>query len=141
MMGGVGFGGFGMGALPSVDFTSPQGTISSFATLLATGDMEQIAVCFSPGAADLDDLRRILQSPRDAGDLMMKQVFESVGGPIQLIEMVEQGGGYGVKWLFTVTKPFFIGEKGQGQAFEPGDKFEMDAMLVQVNGQWLIAGI
>jgi len=141
MMGGVGFGGFGMGALPSIDFTSPQGTISSFATLLATGDMEQIAACFAPGAADLADLTRILLAPQNAGELMMKQVFESVGGPVQVVEMVEEANGLGVKWLFTVTKPFFIGEKGQGQAFEPGDKFEMDATLVQVNGQWLIAGI
>lgn len=130
----------GAGAM-SRGFSNPQAAILSFAALLAGGDMEQIAACFAPGAADLDDLRRILQSPRDADDLMMKQVFESVGGPIQLIEMVEDAGGLGVKWLFTVTKPFVIGEAGQGQAFEPGDKFEMDATLVYVNGQWLIAGI
>ena len=141
MMGGMGGGMMGGMGGSAIDFTSPQATVSSFTSLLATGDMTQIAACFAPGAADLDDLTRILADPQSQGDLMMKQVFESVGQPIEVTETTEHPNGLGVKWLFTVTRPFVIGDGTRGQAFEPGDKFEMDATLVQVDGKWLIAEI
>jgi hypothetical protein len=42
-----------------------------------------------------------------------------------------------VKWTWTVVKPFAI----EGRNYQLGDKVEMDATVVEVEGKWLIKGI
>ncbi len=37
---------------------------------------------------------------------MMKQILESVGPPVEVVETIEQANGLGIRWLFTVTEPF-----------------------------------
>ncbi|MBN1817662.1 MAG: sigma-70 family RNA polymerase sigma factor [Sedimentisphaerales bacterium] len=139
MMGGFG-GGMGMGAV-AMDFSSPDKAISSFMMILSMGNMGAAADCFVEGADDLGDLQRIMTNPQGPGDLQMKQVFESIGPPIEVIEQVANERGVSARWLSTVNRQFSIAEGGHVMTWMPGDKFELDATLVQVDGQWKIAGI
>jgi len=132
-----GFGGMGMGGMFVPDFSAPDRTVSSFMQVVGGGDMSAIAGCFVEGAEDLNDLRRILTDPQDADEVQMKQVFESLGPPVEIVETAEEAAGLGVKWLSTVTREFSVG----GTVFREGDKFELDAKLVDIDGQWKIAGM
>ena len=73
----------------------------------------------------------------------MKYATESLGEPIEIVESVESvegvkgAEGIAVKWLSTVTREFSI----EGMVFRPGDKFPLDATLVEIDGQWKIAGM
>ena len=71
----------------------------------------------------------------------MKQALESIVPPVEVIRSEEGANGLDVSWLFTVQKAFTIREGGSEMTWEPGDEFEMDARVVQVDDKWLIAGI
>ncbi|MBN1124622.1 MAG: sigma-70 family RNA polymerase sigma factor [Sedimentisphaerales bacterium] len=135
-----GFGGMMMGGITK-DFSSPDKTISTFMTILLTGNIEAVADCFIEGADDLGDLRRIMTNPQNPGDLQMKQVFQSIGPPVEVIEQNTDEHGLYVRWLSTVIRQFSISEGGHEMTWMPGDKFELDASLVQVDGQWKFTGI
>ena len=123
-----------------IDLSSPEATVKSFAKLLAAGDLDQMGECFTEGAEDLQDLREIMESdhPRFEG---MKQCLQSIGPPIEVTEIVEEGDGLAVTWKFTVNEAFTIREGRTEMVWESGDTFEMDARLVNVGDKWLIAGI
>ncbi len=134
----MGFGGMSRFAEGfTARFHTPEATVSSFVQILSMGDMNQISKCFVEGAEDLDDLHRIMEDPQSEGDLQMKLVFESIGPPVEVIDTAEEANGLGVKWLSTVKREFSIGS----MTFQPGDKFELDATLVQIGSDWKIAGI
>jgi RNA polymerase sigma factor (sigma-70 family) len=148
----MGYGGFSYGMAMAgtrpvenaeskeIDLSSPKATITSFAKLLAAGDLDRMAECFIDGAEDLGDMREIMQSddPRFEEE---KRVLESIGPPIEITDTREHENGLGVTWTFTVNKAFTIREGGTEIVWEAGDTFEMDARLVNVAGKWLIAGI
>ncbi len=99
--------------------------------------MNQISKCFVEGAQDVENLRRVLEDPQDAEDLETKVMLESIGPPIEIVKTVEERNGLGVIWLPTVHAEFTLGD----MTFIPGDKFELDATLVQIGDEWKIAGM
>ncbi len=134
----MGFGGTGRarGGF-TASFHTPAATVSSFVQILSMGDINQISKCFVEGAHDVENLRRIMEDPQDAEDLEMKVMFESIGSPVEVVSTVEEANGLSVKWLSTVKREFSIDSK----TYQPGDKFELDATLVQIGSDWKIAGI
>jgi RNA polymerase sigma factor (sigma-70 family) len=150
----MGYGGFSYGMAMAgtrpeegedareIDLSSPEATITSFAKLLAAGDLDRMAECFTEGAEDLGDLREIMESGHPRFE-EMKRCLQSIGPPIEVTGIVpeEDGNGLAVTWEFTVNKAFTIREGGTEMVWEAGDTFEMDAQLVNVGGKWLIAGI
>jgi RNA polymerase sigma factor (sigma-70 family) len=136
MMGGMSYGGTSGESQVAVDLTSPDKTIESFAKILASGDFNRLAECFVPAATDYSDLMTILH--QDRPELAQaKQAFTSIGEPVEITDITADDTGTHVKWLFTVKKPFTI----EGRPFKAGDKFEMDATVVETNGKWLIKEI
>jgi RNA polymerase sigma-70 factor (ECF subfamily) len=135
--GGFGGGGFGGARVSSTNLSTPQATATTFARALSSGSFAQIAACFAPGADDLEDLRKIMQNPQTQAEKQMKQCFESIGPPAEIIDSNEEANGLSVNIQFTVNESFSVGQK----TFEPGDSFELDMRLVQLNNQWRIAGI
>ncbi len=138
--GGYGIGGTGTGeeSKIEVDLSSPESTIQSFARILASGNYSRLAECFTPESDDLGDLMNILETD-DPKFAEVKQVFTSLGEPIEVTDIRSETGieGVGVTWMFTVTKPFLV----EGRQLVEGDQFEMDATVVEVDGRWLIKGI
>jgi len=134
MGGGMMMGGMGAS---STNLSTPQATARTFAKALSSGSFAQIAACFEPGAEDLEDLQRIMQNPKNQAEKQMKQCFESIGPPAKIIDSTEQANGLDVNIQFTVNESFTADQK----TFEPGDSFELDMCLVQLNNQWRIAGI
>jgi len=142
---GGGYGGYGMGGTGTgeeskieVDLSSPESTIESFSRILASGNYSRLAECFTPDSEDLGDLMNILETD-DPKFAEVKQVFTSVGEPIEVTDIRSEPGseGVGVTWKFTVTKPFLV----EGRQLVEGDQFEMDTQVVEVNGRWLIQGL
>ncbi len=142
---GGGYGGYGIGGTGTgeeskieVDLSSPESTIQSFARILASGNYDRLAECFTPDSEDLGDLMNILETD-DPKFAEVKQVFTSLGEPIEVTDIRSETGidGVGITWMFTVTKPFLV----EGRQLVEGDQFEMDATVVEVNGRWLIKGI
>ena len=138
--GGYGMGGTGTGEENKieVDLSSPESTIESFSRILASGNYDRLAECFTPDSEDLGDLMNILETD-DPKFAEVKQVFTSLGEPIEVTDIRSETGieGVGVTWMFTVTKPFLV----EGRQLVEGDQFEMDATVVEVDGRWLIKGI
>jgi hypothetical protein len=118
-------------------FDTPAATVSSFVQILSMGDINQISKCFVEGAHDVENLRRIMEDPQDAEDLETKVMLESIGPPVEVVSEVEEANSMGVTWLSTVKREFSIGS----MTYQPGDKFELDATLVQIGSEWKIAGI
>ena len=137
----MGFGGMmgmgGYGGMFVARFDTPEATVSSFVQVLSMRDMNQISKCFVEGAPDVENLRRTIQDPQDAEDVQMKTLLESIGPPIEIVKTVEERNGLGVIWLSTVRAEFTLGD----MTFIPGDKFELDATLVQIGDDWKIAGM
>ncbi|MBA7646961.1 hypothetical protein ES703_54729 [subsurface metagenome] len=142
---GGGYGGYGMGwtgtgeeSKIEVDLSSPESTIESFSRILASGNYDRLAECFTSDSDDLGDLMNILETD-DPKFAEVKQVFTSLGEPIEVTDIRSETGidGVGVTWMFTVTKPFLV----EGRQLVEGDQFEMDATVVEVDGRWLIKGI
>jgi hypothetical protein len=127
-------------AAKEIDLSSPEATVTSFARLLAAGDLDRMAECFVPGADDLEDLLEILDSP-DPRLEEARRPLQSIGPPIEVTGIVEEENGLGVTWTFTVNEAFTIREGRTEMVWEQGDTFEMDARLVSVGDKWLIAGI
>jgi RNA polymerase sigma factor (sigma-70 family) len=148
----MGYGGFSYGMAmagtrpqdskdaPKIDLSSPEATVTSFAKLLAAGDLDRMAECFVEEAEDLWELREIMESGHPRFE-QMKRCLQSIGPPIEVTGIVEEEDGLAVTWTFTVNEAFTIREGGTEMVWEAGDKFEMDARLVNVAGKWLIAGI
>jgi RNA polymerase sigma factor (sigma-70 family) len=121
---------------PEIDLSSPKATVNTFVRLLEAGDMDKIAECFVEGADDLEDLRTIMEDPDPKYD-EIRQVFKSVGAPIEIFELQEDENGVWARWWYTVKKPFTI----EGHSWEVGDKFEFDITLEEVDGEWRVAGV
>ncbi|RKY06253.1 MAG: hypothetical protein DRP66_09180, partial [Planctomycetota bacterium] len=134
---GGGYGGGFRGRVSILNFSSPKQTVTSFVRVLSGRDMNQISKCFVEGAPDLEDLRRIMEDPQSEGDLQMKLILESIGSPVEVVSSAEEANGLGVTWLSTVKREFSVGST----TYQPGDKFELDATLVQIENKWKIAGI
>jgi hypothetical protein len=133
MMGGMGrFGGMFVAR-----FDTPEETVSSFVQVLSMRNMNQISKCFVEGAPDVENLRRVLEDPQDAEDLETKVMLESIGSPVEVVSIAEGANGLSVTWLSTVKREFFI----DSMTYQPGDKFELDATLVQIESEWKIAGM
>lgn len=134
----MGFGGGMMGAV-GVRFNTPNDTVTSFITLLEYGQIEQLSQCFVVGAEDAIQLQEILQNPKNQGEIEFNQCLKSIGSPVDITRQVQGSRGLEVTWLCTVKSPFTMG--GGSMSFRPGDKFELDATLVQVGGEWKMSGI
>jgi hypothetical protein len=134
----VGFGGMGMGAV-GVRFDTPNDTVTSFVTLLEMGQFHQLSQCFVEGAQDAIQLQELLENPKDQGEIEFKQCLESIGKPVDITRQTAGSTGLEVTWLCTVNKPFTM--NGGSKSFQPGDKFELDATLVQIGGEWKMSGI
>ncbi len=135
-----GFGGGMMGAYGvNISFNTPNETVTSFVSLLENGQIEQLSQCFVEGAEDATQLQEMLQNPKNPGELEFNQCLKSIGSPVDITRQVEGSKGLEVTWLCTVKKPFAMG-KGS-MSFQPGDKFELDATLVQVGNEWKMSGI
>jgi hypothetical protein len=133
----MGFGGGFGGSGNILNFSSPERTVSSFIRVLSGRDINQISKCFVEGAHDVENLRRIMEDPQDAEDLETKVMLESIGPPVEVVSTVEEANGLSVKWLSTVKREFSI----DSMTYQPGEKFELDATLVQIGTDWKIAGI
>jgi hypothetical protein len=127
----------GEGEGSKVNLTSPEKTVESFMSLLEAGDLESLGECFVEGAEDYGDLRRIMEEPATEEEAQFGVCLRSLGGPVEIVESLEGASGLEVKWVCTVKVEFSFG----GMTWGPGDKFELDGRLVQVEGQWKIAGI
>ncbi len=138
--GGMGFGGTGPRSTMK-SFNTPDETVTSFVTMLENGLFDQLPECFVEGAPDAVQLQEMLQNPKNPGELEFKQCLESIGSPVDVTKQVAGSKGLEVTWLCTVKKPFTMSEKGQIIPFQPGDRFELDATLVQVGSEWKMAGI
>ena len=116
-----------------VDLNSPQLTMASFAKILASGDFGKLSECFVNGSDNLTNLRQVLESdsPENAE---LKQIFLSIGEPIEVTNVSSTNDGYDVTWVLTVRKQFTAG----GREYQPGTKFEMDTTVVENNGKWLM---
>lgn len=135
--GGLG-GGMGMGAL-NIRFDTPGNTVTAFVTLLEMGYPNQLSQCFVEGAEDAIQLQELLENPKNQGEIEFKQCLESLGSPVDITRQVQGSSGLEVTWLCTVNKPFTM--NGGSMSFQPGDKFELDATLVQVGSEWKMSGI
>jgi RNA polymerase sigma factor (sigma-70 family) len=137
----TGFGGGMMGGYGSkISFNAPNETVTSFVSLLETGQIEQLSQCFVDGAEDAVQLQQILQNPKNQGELEFNQCLKSIGSPVDVTKQVEGSKGLEVTWLCTVKKPFTMGGE-RGQSFQPGDRYKLDATLVQVGSEWKMSGI
>jgi RNA polymerase sigma-70 factor (ECF subfamily) len=136
----MGFGGGMMGAYgANVSFNTPNETVTSFVSLLENGQIEQLTDCFVEGAEDAVQLQQILQYPTNQGELEFNQCLKSIGSPVDVTRQVQGAKGLEVTWLCTVKEPFTMG--GGGTSFMPGDRFELDATLVQIDGEWKMSGM
>ncbi|MBE0536640.1 MAG: sigma-70 family RNA polymerase sigma factor [Phycisphaerae bacterium] len=134
---GPGFGGMGMGAVFIPDFTAPDRTVTSFVHAISSGDMARISQCFVEGADDIEDIRRIMEDPQDIEDVQMRMLLKSIGPPVEIVRTANEQNGLGVSWLSTIHTEFTLGD----MVFKPGDKFELDATLVEIDGQWKMVGM
>ncbi len=123
-----------------INLSTPELTIKSFANVLAAGDMERIAQCFADNAEDLESLRRIMKSD-DPKVARVKQKYQSIAPPIEIMNIESEHDGLKVTWLTTVKRPFTITERGIEKTYLPGDRYEMDSRLVKIDNQWRIAGL
>ena len=123
-----------------IDLTTIKGTVTIFTRYLVEGDLDSMAECFTEGADDYDDLRKIMQSG-DPKYEKFRYVLESVGLPIEITDTSEDDDGFYVKWNFTVTDSFTIEKGDYRQSYEVGDKLEFDASLKKVGDKYLITGI
>lgn len=133
----MGFGG-GMAAAQkvTVDLSGPDKTIESFSKLLASGNFGRLSECFVPGAQDYTDIVKALQA-NTTENAAGKLLYSSIGEPIEITDVTSDETAVTVKWTFTVTKPFTI----EGKSYQPGDKVEFDATVIEAEGKWLIKGI
>jgi len=141
----MGFGGMGMeGTGPRStmkSFNTPDETVTSFVTMLEHGLFDQLPDCFVEGSPDSLRLQQILQNPKNQQEVEFKQCLESIGSPVEITRQVEGSKGLEVTWQCTVKKPFTMSAGVQITPYQPGDRFELDATLVQVGSEWKIAGI
>lgn len=136
--GGMGFGGGLMGTV-GVRFDTPNDTVTSFINLLETGQVDQLPECFVEGAPDAVQLQQILHDPQNPGEIEFNRCLKSLGSPVDVTRQVQGVNGLEVTWLCTVKEPFAMGDGST--SFMPGDRFELDATLVQIGSEWKMSGI
>ena len=137
---GIGFGATArprMGpAAPSP--TTPEGALHRLVSALARGDRNGLQRCFAQGTTAYEGLRRILDAPASAEEREVKQCLESLVTPVRVLEVAVEGDGARIKWQATVRKPFTTVEDGTPRSWQAGDRFELEAQLKPVNGEWMI---
>ena len=68
----------------------------------------------------------------------MKLCLESLATPVKVLEVAVMHDGYRIKGQATVRKPFTTVEDATMLAWRAGDRFDLEALLKPVNGEWKI---
>jgi hypothetical protein len=143
---GGGYGG-GMAARAAsvedseIKLTDPETTMDTFTELLVTDNLDRWKDCFTVDSQALADLNRIMNSPQNQTEQQLQDAFNSIGGPVETLDLTETENGLAITLLYTVYDPFTIDGEHQNQVWQEGDQFEVDAELVKIDQAWKIANI
>jgi hypothetical protein len=127
-------------AAPPLDLSSPEGTVRSFVRAVASGDAESVMACFHPDGQDYDDVGRMVAAEPGDADYEVWVVMEALDpdADIPITEMVTNpDGSVEVVWEVTFKSEATV----EGHTFLPGDHLDLDSLLVESDGSWLIDGM
>jgi hypothetical protein len=124
-----------------IKLTDPETTMDTFTELLVTDNLDQWKDCFTADSQALADLNRIMNSPQNQTEHQLQDAFNSIGGPVETLDLTETENGLAITLLYTVYDPFTIDGEHQKQVWHKGDQFEVDAELVKIDQAWKIANI
>lgn len=147
-IGGGGFGGAAIvavtpaeGVESMINLSDPEATIDSFTELLITDNLDYWKECFTEDSQALVDLNRIMTNPVNSREQQIQDAFNSIGNPVEIIELLETENGVAMILLYIVYDPFVM-DNGKGPVqLQEGDQLGITAEVVMVGNQWKISDI
>jgi len=118
--------------------TDPEETINTFTELLITDNMSSWADCFTPDSESFVNLSRIMINPQTHAEHQLQNAFNSIGHPVETLELAETENGLAIKLMYTVYDSFTIEKDDETLTWQEGDQFEVNAELVLVDSEWKI---
>lgn len=70
----------------------------------------------------------------------MRRCLESLGNPVEVVQVSPIPEGLKVKWRATVLKPFSLVDNGMTRSWQEEDRFELEVRLQQIGDEWKIVG-
>ena len=119
-------------------YAGMEGAVSRFAVALARGDWTRIQRSLDPDSSEPERFRQLWDNPQSDEERRRKRCLESLGTPVMVDEITPSEDGLKVKWRATATKPLILTKDGVSKTWHPGDKFELESLLKEVNGEWKI---
>jgi RNA polymerase sigma-70 factor (ECF subfamily) len=116
----------------------PEMTIDRFTELLVSDKLDLWKDCFVPDSQALTHLNRIMTHPRSTEEEQIQTAFNSIGQPVEIMELLESENGVTVTLLYTVYEPFSIDTNNETVMWNEGDLLEINFELVNVDEEWKI---
>ena len=114
-----------------------QSVVSAFCRAAAKDDLDGVLKCFDPNGEDYSDVKKIMTAEENTSMYDMKKMFLAIDPDmgLKIISVEEENGKTKVIWRVKFASAFEV----QGQKFEKGSTFDLDATVVKADdGRWLI---
>ena len=79
--------------------------------------------------------------PQNQAERQLQNAFNSIGHPVETLELLENENGLAIKLRYTVYDSFEIERNKEKHVWQEDDMFEIDAEVVSVDSKWKIASI
>ncbi|MCK4998953.1 MAG: sigma-70 family RNA polymerase sigma factor [Anaerohalosphaera sp.] len=124
-----------------ISLTDPETTVDTFTEILISDNLDQFVNCFTPDSKLPETLNGILTDPQNTAEKQLQNAFNSIGKPVETLELIEKGNGLAMKIMYTVYDPFTIDNNDKKRTWRAGDQFEINAELVNFDKEWKIANL
>ncbi|HUW81205.1 MAG TPA: M56 family metallopeptidase [Phycisphaerae bacterium] len=119
-----------------LDLSTSAATAKALTQAVAQGDVAGALACFAADSHDLEDLRAILEGPKNNP---MRQVFDAID-PTAAITITKQDVSDGrceIAWQVTLKRAVTI----KGTTLAKGEAFVLDGTLKKAGDSWLFVGL
>ena len=133
-----------LGFLPTENeacLEDPEMTIDRFTELLVSDKLDLWKDCFVPDSQALKGLEGIMKNPRSIEEEQIQIAFNSIGQPVEIIELLESENGVTVTLLYTVYDPFSIDMNNELVMWNEGDLLDINIELVNIDNEWKIINL
>ena len=80
-------------------------------------------------------LNRIMTAPRNNKEHQLQNAFNSIGPPVEILELLEVESGVALKLFYTVYDPFTIDGPDESVTWQAGDQLEMSVELANIDNR------
>ncbi len=119
-----------------LDLSTPEAAVQTYIRMFATGDYEGVMACMNPDSSMYDVVYKSVTAGPGDSDYGLKLMCQSLDPDAEMnpTNLGQKDGGTRVSWTITFKYDVTV----ESMHFPAGSQREIDAILVQRDGKWLV---